>query len=440
MLQAQFAAMLYKPTLQQRMRHSLWLLALALLLGISQAAAQPRFRYDVKLGIDRLEEERFSLIAGKKVVLVTNQSGRTRTLMPTYQAIQKSQAVSLLAVLTPEHGYYGVARAGESVADSADSLRGVPVRSLYGAHRRPTRAMLDSCDAVVFDVQDIGLRSYTFLSTLYNVMDACAEYGKPCIVLDRPNPLGGTVVDGNVPDSGMTSFVGIIPVPYVHGCTFGELARMINEEGWLPKGADSTARRCALTIVPMQNWERWMSWEDTDFLWTPTSPHIPTVDAIRGAALTGVWGELGLANIGIGYTLPFQMFGSPTLNSQLAADVLSRHALPGIVITATRYRPFYGKYSQQDCNGLLFSFYPDLNIRPYSAGIDVVLAIRALHPDMFIATGIQEQARSMFEKVTGSRELFSALYSGGSDATVRAVTSRGRDQFIELRKKYLLYE
>ncbi len=431
--------MLYKPT-QLTMKHVLWLSVIVFLFCSFHSLAQPRFRYDVKMGIDLLEEEGFDLIAGKKVILVSNQSGRTRTLVPSYKVIQQSQTSTLLAVLTPEHGYYGVARAGESVADSADSLRGVPVKSLYGSLRRPTRAMLDSCDIVLFDVQDIGLRSYTFLSTMYNVMDACAEYGKPLIVLDRPNPLGGTIVDGNVPDSGMTSFVGIIPVPYVHGCTFGELARMINEEGWLPRGADSAARRCSLTVVPMQNWERWMSWEDTDFLWTPTSPHIPTVDAIRGAAMTGVWGELSLANIGVGYTLPFQMFGTPTLNSSLLMEALVRHPFPGIALTATRYRPFYGKYSQQDCNGLLFSFYSDMNLKPYSAGVELVLAVRALHPELFIAETVPEQARTMFEKVTGSRELFGTLYTGGTDAAIRTLSSRGREEFLEMRKKYLLYE
>ncbi len=422
------------------MKHIFWLSAIIFVSCALHASAQPRFRYDVKMGIDRLEEEGFDLIKGKKVILVSNQSGRDRTLVPSYRAIQRSATSTLLAVLTPEHGYYGIARAGEAVADSADSLRGVPVRSLYGSLRRPTRNMLDSCDVVVFDVQDIGLRSYTFLSTMYNVMDACAEYGKPLIVLDRPNPLGGTIVDGNVPDSGMTSFVGIIPVPYVHGCTFGELARMINEEGWLPVGADSVPRRCSLTVVPMQNWERWMSWEDTDLLWMPTSPHIPTVDAIRGAAITGVWGELGLASIGIGYTLPFQMFGSPSLNSSVLMEALARQPFPGIAFVATKYRPFYGKYSQQDCNGLIFSFYPDMNMRPYSAGIEMVLAVRALHPELFVADAVQEQARNMFEKVTGSRELFGALYTGGSDAAIRAITSHGRERFMEMRKKYLLYE
>lgn len=405
-----------------------------------ETVAQPRFRYDVKMGIDRLVEDNYDLIAGKKVVLVTNQSGRTRTLIPTVSAIRTSPTTILQAVLTPEHGYYGIARAGETVADSTDSLDGTPLRSLYGSNRRPTREMLGDCDVVLFDVQDIGLRSYTFLSTLYNVMDACAEYNKPLIVLDRPNPLGGKIVDGNVPDSGMTSFVGIIPIPYVHGCTFGELARMTNEEGWLPRGADSIPRHCALTVVPMQNWERWMGWEDTDFIWTPTSPHIPTVDAVRGAAITGVWGELGIASIGIGYTLPFQMFGTPTLKTKLLLEVLQKRSFPGITVTATRYRPFYGKFVQQDCNGLLFSFYPDMHFQPYSAGVEILLALRAVHPEMFIPLSVPEAAGAMFDKVTGSRTLLTTLFSDKSDAEVRALTSHGVEEFLEKREKYLLYE
>jgi uncharacterized protein YbbC (DUF1343 family) len=423
------------------MKYFLWLLAMtASLLSVTDVSAQPRFRYDVKMGIDQLIENNYDLIAGKKVVLVTNQSGRTRTLLPTVSAVRMSQTTILQAVLTPEHGYYGVARAGETVADSADSLDGIPLRSLYGSTRRPTREMLGDCDVVLFDVQDIGLRSYTFLSTLYNVMDACAEYNKPLIVLDRPNPLGGKVVDGNVPDSGMTSFVGIIPIPYVHGCTFGELARMTNEEGWLPRGADSLPRHCALTVVPMQNWERWMSWEDTDFIWTPTSPHIPTVDALRGAAMTGVWGELGIASIGIGYTLPFQMFGTPTLKTKLLLEVLQKRSFPGITMIATRYRPFYGKYVQQDCNGLMFSFYSDINFQPYTAGVELLLAVRSVHPEMFIPLAIPEGGGAMFDKVTGSRSLLTTLFSDKPDADIRAISARGVQEFLEKREKYLLYE
>lgn len=423
------------------MKCFLWCLALAVtFLSSVDSTAQPRFRYDVYMGIDRLIDDNYELIAGKKVVLVTNQSGRTRTLVPTVSAVRSSPTTILQAILTPEHGYYGVARAGEAVADSADSLDGIPLRSLYGASRRPTREMLGDCDAVLFDIQDIGLRSYTFLSTMYYVMDACAEYNKPLIVLDRPNPLGGKIVDGNVPDSGMTSFVGIIPVPYVHGCTFGELARIINEEGWLPRGADSLPRQCALTVVPMQNWERWMSWEDTDFIWTPTSPHIPTVDAIRGAAITGVWGELSIASIGVGYTLPFQMFGTPTLKTSPLMDILKKRSHPGVTITATRYRPFYGKFNQQDCNGLLFSFYPDMNFQPYTTGMELLLALRAVHPDMFIPLSVAETSRNMFEKVTGSRELFPLLFSDRPDADIRAASIRGVQEFLDMREKYLLYE
>lgn len=418
----------------------LFVVCVVLFAATQSASAQIRFRYDVKMGIDRLVEDNYDLVANKTIVLVTNQSGRTRTLQPTVAALRASKTTTIQAVLTPEHGYYGLARAGEAVVDSADSVFGIPTQSLYGVHRRPTPEMLGTCNAVVFDVQDIGLRSYTFLSTMYNVMDACAEYGKPLIILDRPNPLGGRIVDGNVPDSGMKSFVGIIPVPYVHGCTFGELARMINEQGWLPLGSDSLPRRCSLTVVPMQNWERWMSWEDTDFIWTPTSPHVPTVDAIRGAAITGVWGEISLANIGIGYTLPFQMLGAPTLKTSSLLDALRKYTFPGIEITATRYRPFYGKFSQQDCNGLLFSFYQDMNLRPYSAGVDIVLAVRAIHPEYFDSLAVGEPAKAMFGKVTGSRTLFSALFSNKPDAEIRALSSRGRQEFLALREKYLLYE
>ncbi len=412
----------------------------------SLVSAQPNstFRYDVKNGIDVLAAQSFGLVEGKKIVLVTNQSGRTRQMVSTLEALQQSKTCTILSVLTPEHGYFGVQRAGETVKDSAETVRGIKASSLFGKERRrPSKETLAPCDAVVFDIQDIGLRGYTYLSTLYWVMDACAEYDKPLIVLDRPNPLGGKIIDGMVLDTAFTSFVGIAPIPYVHGCTAGEFALMVNGEGWLTDDATSKkARKCSLTVIRAEGWQRWMTWEDTDFKWIPTSPHIPTADAIRGMALTGVYGELGLLSVGVGYTLPFQMFAAPTLNTALLLEGVRKQNLSGITAIPTRFRPFYGKFANADCNGILFIFTPDgQKFKPFSAGLDFMLALRTLQPELFNPKNIAENLKTMFAKVAGTDKLFEMLFvKKSSDEEIRRFAQRGVKEFTELRKKYLLYD
>lgn len=423
------------------MNRVIFSVVLVVFCSISALFAQNSFRYDVKSGIDNLVDTKFSILSGKKVALVTNQTGRMRSLTSTLEAFLSADSCKLVSILAPEHGYFGSARAGEALKDSNETLRGIPLYSLYGATRRPNSAMLASCDAVVFDIQDIGVRSYTFLSTLFNVMDACAEFGKPLYVLDRPNPLGGKIVNGNVLDSGLTSFVGIIPVPYLHGCTFGELATMINGENWLPKGTDSMPRKCKLTVVKLKRWQRWMTWEDTDFTWVPTSPHIPTLGAVRGAAMLGIWGELGFVNIGVGYLLPFQMLGSPTLKTDALIESLKQKNLAGIQLMPTVYRPFYGKVTNVECQGILFSFSQDTKFRPYSAGVEIMLALRKTNSQYFAdSSAVSTEARMMFMKTSGSRKLFEALFQNLSEDEIRQIISAGVPEFIEMRKKYLLYE
>jgi uncharacterized protein YbbC (DUF1343 family) len=417
----------------------LWLFA----LSYSALFAQSTFRYDVKNGIDVAAEQNFGLFEKKKLVLVTNQSGRTRTLQSTLEAMLQSKNCVISSVLTPEHGYYGVQRAGEIVKDSAETVAGIKTVSLFGKdRRRPNQAMLQPFDAVVFDIQDVGIRSYTYLSTLYWVMDACAEYDKMLYILDRPNPLGGRVIDGAVLDTAFASFVGVAPIPYVHGCTLGELALMINGEGWLQKDASGKPRKCPLTVVRAEGWQRWMTWEDTDFTWIPTSPHIPTVESVRGMAITGMYGELSLFNIGVGYVLPFQMIGMPTLNVQLLMEGVRKQNLAGITIIPTRYRPFYGKFANTDCNGALFAFSPDaLRFKPFSAGLDIVLALRALHPELFQAKSISEAQKTMFAKVCGTDKIFEALFIKKTpDEEIRRLAQRGVKEFSDMRKKYLLYD
>ncbi len=417
-------------------------LFLAVMLSAAPGAiAQQSFRYDVKNGIDVVVSQNFSMFQNQKITLVTNQSGRMRTLASTLDAFLAAKSCKVISVLTPEHGYYGLARAGDAVQDT-DVIYGINSFSLYGKTRRPTKAMLAACDAVVFDIQDVGVRPYTYLGTLYNVMDACAEFGKPLTILDRPNPLGGKIMDGAVLDTTVASFVGIIPIPYVHGCTLAELAQLINGEGWLPHDSTGKPRRCQLTVVKAEGWQRWMTWEDTDFQWIPTSPHVPSIDAVRGMAVIGLLGELSLFSVGVGFTSPFQLLGSPLLNPDLVLEALRRTPMNSLALVPTRFRPFYNKFANTDCNGILLTFFPDATrFRPFTAGLELMLALRAVHPEFFAPKSITDNLRSMFTKVAGSDKLFDLLFVKKSpDEEVRKFATKGVKEFGELRKKYLLYD
>ena len=281
-------------------------------------------------GIDVLEQNNFKEIEGKKVALLTNHAGRSRDGRLTLNILKESGIVNLTGLFVPEHGFFTTIPAGEKVKD--DTVFGVRAYSLYGGSKSPDDNLLKKCDVVVVDLQDIGIRSYTYISTMYNTMKACANAGKPIIILDRPNPIGGIVVDGGVLDDNVRSFVGMVPVSYLHGCTFGELAMMINNEGWLGTKKDSGKLKCELTVIKMKGWERWMAWEDTGLFWYPTSPHIPSVNAVRGAAVLGIIGELGMISIGIGTTSPFQYLGSPDFDYKKFEEVIEHISYNGLVL------------------------------------------------------------------------------------------------------------
>jgi len=392
---------------------------------------------DIRLGIDILIEMNFSPLAGKKIALLTNTSGRTRDLELTADIFSKTEECTLTAILTPEHGFYATAPAGQEVGH--DTLFSVPIYSLYGKYRRPTKSMLESCDIVVVDIQDIGIRSYTYISTLYNVMDACSEYGKPLLILDRPNPLGGMIVDGSIADVDMLSFVGIVPIPYLHGMTIGEFALFVNGEGLLPKRNGKNVK-ADLQILKMKHWKRSLIWEQTGLKFVPTSPNIPTVNAIRGAAMTGPIGEIGSAGIGIGTSFPFQYCASPDIQpDEFQAYVKENLQLLGIQHGIGVYRITTGKYPNKDCKGLMLFCDGTPNDKPYSAGIELLLALRHFFPQQFTPDYVKDEPKSMFRKIIANNDLVNALLSGRSDDDVREYINKGKAEFETRREKYLLY-
>ncbi|MES2766481.1 MAG: DUF1343 domain-containing protein [Bacteroidota bacterium] len=409
-----------------------------LLLKTPFLAAQTFVKPDVKCGIDNLIDTNFELLKGKKIALLTNQAGRLKNLTSTLDAFKNTKECVLKAVLVPEHGYNGSVPAGEKVESFLDSTSNIPVFSLYGSNRRPLRSMLTDCNAVVVDLQDIGVRSYTFISTLFHTMDACAEYGIPIYVLDRPNPLGGEIVDGSVLKPEFTSFVGIAPIPYIHGMTIGELAKMFNEEGLL-KDKNGTARKCKLTVVKLKRWQRTMSWDETGLTWMPTSPHIPNADAVRGIAITGWTGELSMLNTGVGTTLPFRYYGMPGFKTQdFLRELDSAFTNPQLV--PVKFRPLYGRFSGKECSGVLMFFKEGEPVQPYAVGMEMFIALRRVHPELFVVEKITKDQQQMFNKVVGTDELFKALFEDSTDDEIRTISQQGIEEFLKVRKKYLLYE
>ena len=409
------------------MKH-LFLFILLLLVVVIDTYAQSAFK--IKCGVDVLIETDFEIIKNQNVALLTNFSGRTRDGESTAEIMAKSNVFNLKVIFTPEHGFYSTIAAGIEVQD--DKLFDTKAYSLYGSNRKPTKNQLKGIDVVVVDIQDIGIRSYTYLSTVFMVMQACAENKIPIIICDRPNPIGGLIVDGNTIDKGKESFIGIIPISYIHGCTIGELAQMIKGENWI-KQSDNLN----LTIIKMQNWTRSMRWEDTGLTWFPTSPNIPTVNAIRGAAMLGTWGELSAFNIGIGTTLPFQYIGLPDCKINELSIAIENIDKSGFTLSHTIYKPSTSKYTQ---SGYLISFVNDINFTPYTSGIQLGLAFREIHPEIFDSNKVSANSKSMFIKATGSEELYNAIFKKATDDYILKIISKGFDNYKTIRTKYLLYD
>lgn len=388
----------------------------------------------VKFGIDNLIDTDFTLLRGKRVVLVTHAAARTYRGTSTAEEFLRRRDLTTVRLLAPEHGYYGVVPAGISVPD--DTVMSKPVASLYGRLRRPERPMINDADVVVIDLQDIGVRSYTYIATMVEVLDACAEAGIRVMVLDRPNPLGGVIVQGNLPDDELRSFIGRIPIPYVHGMTMGELATMVNEKGWLSNDVNGRARECQLTVVRCKRWKRSMTWEDINRPWYPTSPNIPSVHAIRGYVLTGMVGELGACSIGMGTSTPFTLYGDIDFpDDTLLVLHLQRY---GVVAARARFKPSTGKFAQQICDG--YHLLPQRTWQPYNAALTVLWRTRMQFPTAFPDSLATQKHGVMFAKACGSADLVQALISGKSLAELERIGRRGVDVFIEQRRQFLLYD
>lgn len=393
----------------------------------------------VKPGIEVLRDGGFKELQEKRVGLVTNPSGVDRYLRSTIDILYNAPGVELVALYGPEHGVRGDVYAGGKVADTRDEATGLPVYSLYGATRRPTPEMLEGIDVMVYDIQDVGARSYTFISTLGLVMEACAPKGIEVIVLDRPNPLGGNKIEGCYVEQPFNSFVSQYRIPYVYGLTVGELAIMINEEG-LNRGqlGNQEPVRCKLTVVPMEGWERDMLYEDTGLPWVLPSPNIPFKETPLYYAAAGICGELyGFMDIGIGYTLPFQLFGATWLDPEKLKARLESYGLPGVSFRTIWYKPIAGSRKGELVKGLQYFFTDYEKARVTETQFYVMQAVAELYPDKKAFEVIS--GYGLFDKVCGTdyvRKEFSRRYKV---ADISNYWRKDEAAFREMSQKYHIY-
>jgi len=404
---------------------------LAVLVAVARAAET---RAPVLLGNEVLAADGFKVLAGKRVGLITNPSGVNRRLETTLEVLRAAPGVKLVALYGPEHGIYGDVPAGDKIESRTDERTGLPVHSLYGATRKPTPAMLKGIDVVVYDLQDTGCRSYTFVSTMGVAMEACAEAGVEFVVLDRPNPLGGVRVEGTlVEQEKLRSFVSQWNVPYVYGLTCGELAQMINDRGWIKA-------KCKLTVVPMKGWKRTMVWADTGLPWVPASPHVPHGESPLFQVATGMLGEIGNVNVGVGYTLPFQCIGMPKVNPHALAAKLNGYGLPGVKFRPLTYKPYYATYKDEIIGGVQVYFTDATNAPLTAINYYALEALKAAAGRDVFAEAVKANKKfDMFDKVNGTDATRLALQAGKSAAEIVAGWKAGEEAFRKERAKYLLY-
>ncbi len=408
--------------------------AFLVLLTAGCAARSFALQPSVKPGIDVLRNRNFDILQGKRVGLVTNPTGVTADLEATIDVLAGAPGVRLIALYAPEHGVRGDNDAGKYVESYLDKRTGIPVYSLYGRTRKPTKDMLQGVDVLVYDIQDIGLRSYTYISTMGLVMEAAAENNIPFVVLDRPDPLTGIRVEGPMLEPKYKSFVGAYPIPYVYGMTAGELAQMINGERWM---ADS--EQCNLTVVPMEGWKRTMWWDETGLSWVPSSPNIPHARTTMFAAMTGVLGELGTINQGVGYTLPFELVGAPWANGQALAKYLNEQELAGIHFRPISYRPATADTISIRYEGVQLHILNRDKVSFTLVELSILEGLLHVFPEYNIFARAKPDRLEMFDKVEGTFEIRRELLNGVSVDDLLRTIDQQRSLFMIKREKYLIY-
>lgn len=388
----------------------------------------------VLTGVEVLQRDNFSLLQGKRVGLITNPTGVNRLLESTIDILHRAPQVNLVALYAPEHGVRGDYAAGAKFTDTKDEATGLPVFSLYGKKRKPRTDALTNIDVLVYDIQDIGVRSYTFISTMGLAMEVAAKHNIEFVVLDRPNPLGGNRIEGPLVRHGFTSFVSQYPIPYIYGLTPGELAFFLKEEKLI-----SNAEACKLKVVSMQNWKRKMVFSDTKLPWVLTSPHIPRATSSFFYAATGILGELDPNAIGIGYTLPFELLAAPWLPADKVATQMNALQLEGVVFRPIYYRPYYMKNKGKTYAGVQIHITNFETVNLTAIQFYFLEVLHKLAPEKKLFAW-NKNRHAMFDKVCGSDSVRLLFTKNFRYADLKAYWEQDQESFRERAKKYYLYE
>jgi uncharacterized protein YbbC (DUF1343 family) len=407
------------------MRKKLTLLALFLLVFSSwnTAEAKPRQK-KVELGVETLFREHKNLLKGKRVGLITNPTGVDSELRSSVDLFAEDPDIELTALYGPEHGVRGDAQAGDKVDYYIDEKTGLPVYSLYGDTRKPTPEMLKNVDILVFDIQDVGARFYTYIYTMAYAMEAAKEQGIPFVVLDRPNPLGGEVVEGPVLEEKYSSFVGKYPIPLRHGMTVGELAQLFNEEFGI--GAD-------LTVVKMKKWKRSFDYDETNLPFVMPSPNMPTLETAYVYPGTGLIEGTNVSE-GRGTTKPFELLGAPFINGTELSEKLNNLHLDGVKFRAASFTPSFSKHSGQLSHGVQVYVTDREKYQSVETGLHIVKTIHDLYGEEF-----SFNKSGNFDLLIGNSWVREELEKGTDVEDIITKWQKDTKAFKKIRKQYLLY-
>ena len=379
----------------------------------------------VRPGLEVLLTDSVHLVEGLRVGLIANHTGIDRGRVHGIDRLMEAPEVDLVALFSPEHGIRGDEEGGIGVDSGADERTGLPIHSLYGETRKPTPEMLTGLDALLFDIQDVGARYYTYVSTMALAMEAAGEAGMPFLVLDRPNPIGGVAVQGNVLDPAFATFVGLFPVPMRHGMTPGELARLFVGEFGV---------RTDLAVVPLEGWERPLTFEGTGLPWIPPSPNMPSVESAFHYPGTCLFEGTNIS-VGRGTDRAFQVIGAPWLDGDSLTVALQGYEIPGVEVRPIRFTPRSpgdGKFSGQEVGGVRLVV-QDTDYDPTLAALALLLETRRISGDRW------EWREAHFDRLAGTDRLRLGIEAGDSLEKLRAGWDAALEAFRRLREPYLLY-
>ncbi len=380
----------------------------------------------VRTGLDNVGRHT-ELFAGKRIGIIANHTSYNSEGKYIVDVFRAMGDVRVVALFSPEHGLRGLDEAGAKVVDEKDPVSGLPVYSLYGRINKPTAQMLADVDVLVFDIQDVGARFYTYLYTMSLSMEAAAEAGKRFVVLDRPNPITGVQVEGPILDPKLATFVGLYPIPVRYGLTVGELARLINGEGWLTRGV-----KADLAIVPLTGWRRGMWYDQTGLRFIKPSPNMPDLET---AALYPGLCLLEGTNVseGRGTPKPFRQFGAPWIDPNALAARLNALSLPGLRFRPTSFTPTSSKFQGQKCLGVEITVTDRTRLEPFWTGVLVINELHRLYPDRL------EWRPAHFDRLCGTPTIRAAITAGKPLAALKTSWAAGGRTFEQTRRKYLLY-